>query len=105
MKHLRLYEEYSETELTEYKGLDVDEIHERSKEYVQYRRSLIRKGFLLQQTVKEVDMVIIRNDGTIYISWIDENDTTYHHNVPDENDYYKFIEDPELYKTAKKYNL
>lgn len=106
MKHLKIFETYSETELTEYKGLDLDEILSRSRKFIEWRRlSTTNPDGSPFEIIAEIEKVVIRNNGTIYISWKNENGTSFHHNVFDKNVYYKFIEDPELYKAVKKYNL
>lgn len=106
MKYLKLFEQYNETELKKYKGLDINDILEISKDFIEWRRlTTKRPDGLEHKPIEEVERVIVRNDGTIYISWESEEGNTYHHEVFDENIYYKFIENPELYKTSTKYNL
>jgi len=106
MKHLKIFEEYIETELTEYKGLDVDDILERSKEFIEWRRLTTKIPDGAERVpIANIERVVVRNNGTIYISWVDIKGESWYHNVFDENIYYKFIENPELYKTSEKFNL
>ncbi len=109
MKYLETFktrEKYGESELTEVEGLTFDEILSRSKEFVEWRRSNIKRSTdIIHQKVVEVERVVVRNNGTIYISWEDENELTYRHNVDNVDMFFDFIKDPKFFKTREKYNL
>jgi len=109
----KIFENYTqfddETELEEFDGIDLEELKERSMQFIKWRRMTIKiPDGAKHIPIAKIKKIVVRNNGTIYIiciPWETENGQTYYYEVFDENVYYKFIQDPGLYIATTKYNL